>query len=223
MATLRRACMAALTRLAFALAAAFASAASVHASPLSIAIDTSALSGVAADLALDFIDGGPPSNRIDISGFVTDGVLGATALSGSASFGPSGAGELDDSSFFNEILQSISLGDSIAFLMTPTQHGPDLGSSPDAFSIFLLDHATGLPLFDTSDPTGADALLLFEITGPGSGRTVVYEPTSSPAATLRVAVVGPPGTVPLPPTFWLVVVGLVGLAAVRSRFREVFP
>ncbi len=220
MAAHRRTRLAAFSRLAFAFAAAFAPAASLLASPLSITIDTSAFLGASADLALDFVDGGPPSNSVDISGFVTDGVLGDTTLTGNASFGP-GAGALDDGSFFSEILQSMSLGNTIAFLLTPTEHGPASGSGPDAFSIFLLDHTTGLPLYDTSDPTGAGALLLFEITGRGAGHTVVYTPTSSPAAT--VTVVASTGLLPLPSTLWLLVAGFAGFAVFRSQRREVLP
>ena len=40
------------------------------------------LVGTAAQIAVDFIDGGPPANTVTLAVFTTDGTLGANSTSG---------------------------------------------------------------------------------------------------------------------------------------------
>jgi hypothetical protein len=140
----------------------------------SVLIDTSAFAGMRAQLALDFIDGGPPSNTVSISGFATDGTLGSQSAVGGVSGTLPGAVLLADTAFFNEILIDITPASLVSFVFTPSANGPDFGSLPDAFSVFLLDPDSGLSLIATLDPTGADSLLQFDIDGSLGGTSAVF-------------------------------------------------
>src|SRR5581483_8881359 len=111
---------------------------------------------------------------------------------------------LSDSSFFNEYLTDITLGSSFSFTFGATANGPDAASISDAFSIFLLDPGTGLPLFPTADPSGADSLITFNIDGSSTGALSLYSTsvTAGPAST----------GVPEPSMMWMLGIGLVLLS-----------
>jgi MYXO-CTERM domain-containing protein len=177
-----------------------------QAMPLTFTIDTSALAGTSAQLAFDLIDGGSPANTILVSGFSTDGVLGASSASGDTSGALPGALMLGDGSFFNEYLQSIVLGTTLAFTLSSSDFPPDAASSPDAFAFFFLD-AAGAPLFATADPTGADALIGHDF---GASRYQVHA-----AAPVSVVVDGL--LVPEPGSWLLALTGLLAALAVRQR------
>src|ERR1700736_1579782 len=55
---------------------------SAYGTSYQIKVDSSPITGVSAQLAFDFLDGGPPSNTITISSFTTDGPLGSVFPSG---------------------------------------------------------------------------------------------------------------------------------------------
>lgn len=131
--------------------------------------DTSGLSGTVAQLALDFIDGGPSSNSVSVGDFATDGTLGGAVSVGGVAGTLPGAVTLTDSAFFNESLTDITLENTLSFVFTPSANSPDPGSLPDAFTAYLLDVVSGLPLFDTTDPSGASALFQFDIDGSPLG------------------------------------------------------
>jgi hypothetical protein len=128
-----------------------------------ITLDTSALSGTQAALTFDFIDGGPPGNSISISNFTTDGTLGANSSTGSVTGTVATQLGMSDASFFNEQQQVLTLGSSVSFELDATTNLPAPGSLPDTFSLFLLDPSGIDSLVSTSDPTGADSLLTFQI------------------------------------------------------------
>lgn len=130
-----------------------------------MSINTSVIAGTNAVVALDFLDGGTPSNSVVISGFLTDGSLGLQTPTGDVSGTLPSTVTLADFQFFNELLTEMTLGNTLAFQFAATANAPDFGSVPDAFSIFMLDPNTLLPLFPTNAPTGADALLQFDIDG----------------------------------------------------------
>ena len=146
-----------------ALIAAFLSSLPASASSILVTVDTGALSGTVADLAFDLVDGGSPANTIAISKFTTDGTLGASSSKGSVTGTFPGSVTLSDASFFSEYLHTETLGKTLSFVIDTTGLAPAGASLPDGFSFFLLDHQSGLPLFTTSHPTGANALLLFNI------------------------------------------------------------
>jgi hypothetical protein len=146
-----------------AVVAALICASPVYATPIEITVDTSSLNGTAGAFAFDLIDGGPPANSVTISNFTTDGALGAPTPQGDVNGTLPGTVTLGDSSFFNEYLQNITLGNTLHFEIDTTGNAPDPLSFPDAFSFFLLDPITGSSLVTTSDPTGANALFLWNI------------------------------------------------------------
>jgi hypothetical protein len=182
-----------------------------YAVPITISVDTTALAGTSAQLAFDFIDGDGPSNSVTVTGFSTDGVLGAASATGGVSGTLPGVVTLTDTDFFNELLTGLVLGTTLSFTFDTTANA---GSSPDQFSVFLLDAGGSASLFPTIDPTGADALLAFDIDAAGTlalfnavdGRVLVTQ--TGPSV---------PTTVPEPTTLMLVGAGAVMVA---SRLRR---
>jgi hypothetical protein len=169
--------------LLFCIGAWLASASAFADSVYSVDVDTSSLSGTSAQLAFDLIYGGGPSNTVTISDFSTDGTLGTVFPTGLVSGTLPGTVTLTDSSssFFNEYLTDLTLGNTFSFTLDATTNGPDSSSVPDALSVFLLDPTSGLPLFTTSDPTGSDSLFTLNIDGIYGGDLGVY--TATVAAT----------------------------------------
>jgi len=175
-------------------------------------VDTSAISGTSAQLAFDFIYGGGPStNTFTIMDFSTTGTLGsdgpnsgnvAGTLPGDVSLSTNGG------SFFNEYLTAITLGSNFSFQFDATTNGPGAGSLPDAFSLFILDPTTGMPLFTTTDPTGSGSLLTFNIDGSSQGALSTY---SAPGGEASVTT-----KTPEPGTLLLVGAGL-GFLFLRKR------
>lgn len=176
----------------------------------SVSLDTSALSGIAAQLAFDLTDSDPAANVATIATFSTDGSLGAASTIGGPVTGVlPGTTTIADTAFFNELLQDITLGDTVTFTLGLTENSIG-GGLPDQFAFFLLDAVSGLPLFSTADLTGADALFTVDITGATFGDLQVFAPTStSPAAITQVT------PVPESASFVLIIAGLGGLAALR--------
>jgi hypothetical protein len=205
-----------LARLARGLAAAILGlcASVAHATSIVVAIDTSALSGTNAILVFRFVDGGAPANQVVIAGFTTDALLGAASTTGGVSGALPGTVTLDDTVVLSELAQHLALAQFVDFSVDPTANAPGGGSSPDMLAIYLLDEVTALPLFSTSDPSGADALIVFEITGGELGQINLYQPTSFPAATVVIAI---PNGAPLPATSWLVVAAAMALGWSRRR------
>lgn len=188
------------------------------ASLYNVSIDTSSYSGTVAQMAFDFIDGGSPSNTVTISGFSTTGVLGGSSALGGVTGTLPAAVSLTDTEFFNEYLNGITLGTGISFTVALTSNAPESGSSPDAFSFFLLDPSKlseegfPLPLFATSDSTGADALFQIDITGSLEGAVGnFHQDVSITEAT----------PVPEPGTFLLLASGLAGSFIFRRRAKHV--
>ncbi|MDS4019132.1 MAG: NF038129 family PEP-CTERM protein [Candidatus Competibacter sp.] len=197
------------------------------ATTLQVAVDTTALSGTAAYLAFDFIDGDGVANTATVGNFYTDGTLGAASTTGGASGTlPPGPVTLSDTDFFNEFLQELTLGTTVSFTLDLTEIGPAAGGSlPDSFTFFLLDRPTDpdqipMPLFATTDPTGAGALFQADIDGTAGGVLSVFAPVASlpgePDPTVSWTVT-PARSVPLPSTAWLLGAGVLGGLAARRR------
>ena len=178
-------------------------------STFDVSIATPSLQGTSAELLLDFIDGGTPSNTVAISNFATDGVLGTSQLTGGAtgSLTP-GPATITDSSFFNEFLQNMVLGSSLSFQVDASTNPPDAGSVPDEFSVYLYDSTGTNSLVNTSDSTGANAL--FEISSDGSWQAY----TSTDAVT---ALVPATASAPEPDSLLLLGMGMGLLALWRYR------
>ncbi|MBK8276758.1 MAG: NF038129 family PEP-CTERM protein [Nitrospira sp.] len=182
---------------------------------------TQGLNGTASQLAFDFIAGGSTTNTVTIDSFTTTGgvftaPLGNTSPSPGTATGtlPAGAVSLSatPSSFFNEYLSNFQLGAKHSFTLNITTAGPSPGFLPDQFSFFILDPGTGLPLFATTDPTGAGSLFTLSMNGTASGALSGYSSTAA------IWAVTPVSSVPEPGGLELVMSGaaIIGLL----RFRE---
>jgi hypothetical protein len=132
-----------------------------------VGLDTSAFagqSGAIQMLAFDLIGGDAQSgnNVATASNFQTDGgLLNASRV------------VLQDSTFFNEELRTITFGHFLTFNLTLTDNHTPPGF--DEFSFLVLDSAGQLPLVHTTDPTGADVLFAIDINGSSGGALAVYD------------------------------------------------
>jgi len=138
-------------------------ASSLHAAPVKIIVNTAAHAGTNAALAFDFTDGGLPANSLTVSAFETDGTLGTHVTIGSGTGSLPGTVTVAGTSFFSEYVQNLTLGTTLVFQFDTTGNAASGNAFPDGFALFLLDGSTGLPLYATTDPTGANALLSFDV------------------------------------------------------------
>jgi hypothetical protein len=182
-----------------------------------VTINTAGLSTDNGYLILDLTSGGgPSSNTITISDFMTDGTLGTTSNTGLVTGTLPGTVTLMDnpiSSFFNEYSTGFTFGTSISFVLDATTNGPGPGSSPDEFALFFLDSSDVNSLINTSDPTGADSLLLLDANGGSAGSPTVF--TVSGPANVSGSMTPELSTVPEPSSFLLLAVVLCVLLVCR--------
>ena len=185
-------------------------------------IISSGLSGPAT-LAFDYIDGGPPDNTV---------VLNAPVGDWSPAAAPSDSPPLSIcadptcpapwtftesvpmNSFYELQLPFSAIGTTLSFSFTTTDNAPqDVSFSPDSFSFFLLNSDTLLPLFPTSDPSGALFLVSIQGIGPCDESLCVYPP--DPAILGFSMTVMPVTPAPEPGTLALLVTGFGALFARR--------
>jgi hypothetical protein len=194
---------------------------SVRATPFDVSIDTSNLQGVVGTLAFDFISANSASDAFSISGFSTDGTLGASSSSGSVSGSLAETTVLGGgSAFFNELLQGETLGTRLNFSFDFLATAVPAGGTPDEFSFFLLDSSALNSLVTTSDPTGASALLTVALDGSAGGSQTVYDAQPPLPGTIGA---GQPVSVPEPSLaalFWVAVVTCIGAQGIRQVRRD---
>ena len=181
-----------------------------------VTIDTAAIAGTPAQIAFDFIDGGPDANSVTLSSFTTNGTLGAQSIIGSVTGALPGDVTLNDPTSSTSFSRH-HLGNQISFLFTPTSNPPASGSVPDAFSVFLLDPVSGLSLVATSDPTGADALFRFDIDGTSTGALSIFATQNGDVGT---SVTEHANAAPEPSVLALLVAGLLAGSRVSSHRRR---
>ncbi len=184
-----------------------------------ISIHTTGLSAVNGELVFDFTSGGgPSSNSLTISSFTTNGALGTMSTTGLVTGTLPATITLQDdptTSVFNEYATDFTFGTSISFVLNATSSGPGPVSSPDELAVFLLGSNGVTSLITSSDPTGADSLFTFDISGSAAGAPSVYD-VSSPA-NVNATVTPETSTVPEPSGCFLTGVLCVALARYRSR------
>ena len=131
-------------------------------------LNTSAIAGQSGNLAFDLIGGDALSanNTAIVNAFGTDGTLSDTSTL-----------SLTDVGFFNEELRGIVFGSFLNFTLQLSENNTPSGL--DSFSFFLLDSDAIFSLIDTSDPTGAAALLAIDIDGSSGGQPLVFDAVTS--------------------------------------------
>jgi hypothetical protein len=182
-----------------------------------INVDTTGLSGTAASLAFDFINGdGVTNNTAQISNFLTGGSFDPNlgTLTGDVSGLLNSTVTFSDTSFFNEFLQPITLGNAFQFQLDTTN--AFAGGTPDSFSFFILD-SNGLPLVTTTDGTGANALFALDLTGTGVGNLSVFTPTQTNPTTWSVT---PVQNIPEPGCLWLMLIGVWCFYQSKKRYTN---
>ena len=154
-------------------ALAFLICTNVSAGPMLITIDTSAFAGTSATLAFDFI--GDQNNVAELSGLKPAPVDGTQVSVGDVSGNLASKVILNtENNFFNEFLVDIIFSNSISFQIYLSENGPSGIAAPDAFSFFILDPGSGLPLFPTNDPSGADSLFRIDVDGSSTGFANIF-------------------------------------------------
>lgn len=181
--------------------------------PQRVSIDPAPLGGAAFLIAFDFTDGGPPSNSIAVGSFATDGALGSASTAGSVSGALPAGFTLSDGDFFNELLQGISGAGAISFEFAATANAPAAGSLPDTFAVFLLHPQSQLPLFATTDPSGSNALLTFQIDPGFAEPLTVYSAVPAGGAPVTWSVTA----VPEPSSLLLSLAGAAMLLGIVRR------
>lgn len=161
-------------------------------------LDTSFLYGEEAIISFELINGVPDvSSKIKIEASQVDGI----------SFGPTGF--LEDTGFYNTFDQQVTLGNELVLTFDLVAGAtPVPGFFPDSFAIFLLDTTSYFPLFQTTDPTGADSLLQWDIGTDSPSVFVVGNYTQSSS-----------NSIPEPPTLFLFFTALLALCFARKTHR----
>jgi hypothetical protein len=194
-------------------------AATAHASPFLVTIDTSPLSGTQT-IAFGLTNFDAAANTVSLSAFGFGGgsavagsedcTLGGT-LSGLGCSGNVTSGvvlqDLDPTAAF--FTQQFSPGSSLSFVLAPTNIFA--GGVPDQFAMFLCDGSLGTCYSD--DATGA--MLLLDLTG-GSLSASSFVRFGASLQTLEAPIVSAIA-VPEPVTLLLLAGGLAGMVARRRQ------
>ena len=157
------------------------------ASSFLVSIDTTPLAGQTGFIAFDLYQGGAAiTNDAVVSSFVTTATLGTPTLAGNVSGSLETAVTLRSTTFFNEFLQPVVFAAGATVFQLTLTENQQANANPDSFAIFLLN-AARLP-FVTTDPSGADALIVTDLVLPHTPQvygsafavaSVVPEPASA--------------------------------------------
>lgn len=185
-----------------------------------VSIDTSSIAGQAGQLDLQFNPGaaGAADALLTVSNFSTDAALGGAINDGGASGFLPGAVDIANSGVINATLQDIVYNTSISFDIELTGVAVDTplnnGIASDFF-VFLWDDDPFFPA-----PLLSDALFgeVLGISLLDDGSTAVSTYDADAFGTPSVVTVNPitAASVPLPPSFYLVLIGGVLLFAKRK-------
>ena len=197
---------------------------------LDVTVDTSALGGASSILDFILTNTNAAANDATISGFTTDGTLGAVvaALTTPDVTGTlPGTVNLPDTVFlWEEYAHDITLGSILDFTIAISANF--IGGLPaDGLSFALLSPGSLLPVVMTSDPTGADALFAIMSQQDGAGNRVdvqIYDiiGANDPRIPVSISIRQPRGDAPEPATVALLGFILILLPLMR-RQRPVRP
>ena len=146
-------------------------------------IDSSALAGQPGKIAFDLTSPDPTESVANLTALTYDATLGSTETVGGQSTGglfqndPAsgvviqdfaiGTGSVHIPQFFTSLALNLTWGTQFAFTLSLPDSGAP-GAIPDMFAIYLLDPATGLPLYATGDPLGTAALFAVSVDAAGA-------------------------------------------------------
>ncbi|WP_347990222.1 NF038129 family PEP-CTERM protein [Methylomonas sp. AM2-LC] len=180
-------------------------------------IFTKPLNGTNAELVFDFNAGnGHLPNSVTITNFMTDGIqsqVNSTVI-GDVTGNLSSTVTLNNTQHHNEVIQPITLGNTIGFSFETTNNNDPTATIADAFSVYLLD-ANGQSLFTTTDKSGANSLLTYTFDG-GFTMNHATADISNPV-TWAIAMSGPVLATPLPGALWLFATAFIGFCLRQSR------
>lgn len=188
-----------------------------------VTVDTSAISGTAGNIDLQFNRGDASSQNafVTISSFSSTGgsLTGAASTSGDVTGVLPGTLTIDNSPGFNDYFQPFTFGSSFQFLLTldgPAIESPDhaalIGSS---FGLGLFDSTGSTPLL-TTDPNGFAGTV--DIDRDGVVTTTVFPPTL--AGGTPVVTFSTPVTVPEPSTITLLSGSLLLFVSAANKSRR---
>jgi hypothetical protein len=180
------------------------------------------ISGISSDaqLYLDFIDGGQPSNSLKVSSFTSDGSLTLKELTGSATT-TAGGYAINDNSFLNGVALSLENVTSLKFLISFTNNAPSVDSFLDSIGLYLYGDDYFNPLVPTDDPLGANALFSWFATGVGNGELQTFASLAASSLTWDVQFVDPQVPVSEPGTLLLMLLAIASLHLLRMKNQEV--
>lgn len=182
-----------------------------------VSVDTTSLNGTAGYLYFQYVPINGVASTATVSGFTTDGTLGAQSLNvvnGAAVTGSlPGTVVFADTNGINDYNHAITFGNTFGFslLLAAPAYGPPAGGS-STFSLGLFSDEGGtIPLFNTTGTLGSVPGTLFTV-------NLMNDGTASRTVLASQASVAP---VPIPAAAWLLGSGLTGLFGMRRRAKKI--
>lgn len=176
-----------------------------------VSVDTSTLNGQSGYLYLQYTPLNGVASTATVSGFTTNGALGAQDTVDTAN-GSAVTGTLPGSVVFantngvNDYDQAITFGNSLSFVLSfnSTPGAPAGGVS--TFSLGLFADALGTtPLINVNDPNVAGTGVMVNLNNDGSTSVQSLDSTVNATPT------------PIPAAAWMFGSGLAGLVGIRRR------